>query len=255
MARAGARGVRARGAVRAPAQIRGRRRARAGRARRAAGPGQRRVHAALRPLLLREDNHQRWVGPRPAAEAPAAAPCVFSPADLQLKPYRTEEFVHKLYYETSRFSAFGQQWVVKAFINKNQRDPTQSSQREITYQVRSRRGRTCRSKLIATYIGLGGCAADPEEQVHGGAGAAVGVAARPVWRGRSSRAHRASHLQRGRGRRAATAAAAAGRRRHQPAAVQQGHPLQVLRCPPAPPARDAADGPFACRLIMFLTAK
>ncbi|XP_049876991.1 cysteine and histidine-rich protein 1 homolog isoform X2 [Pectinophora gossypiella] len=55
--------------------------------------------------------------------------------DLQLKPYRTEEFVHKLYYETSRFSAFGQQWVVKAFVNKNQRDPTQSSQREITYQL------------------------------------------------------------------------------------------------------------------------
>lgn len=56
-------------------------------------------------------------------------------ADLQLKPYRTEEFMHKLYYETSRFSAFGHQWVVKAFVNKNQRDPTQSSQREITYQV------------------------------------------------------------------------------------------------------------------------
>ncbi|XP_050550707.1 cysteine and histidine-rich protein 1 homolog isoform X2 [Spodoptera frugiperda] len=55
--------------------------------------------------------------------------------DLQLKPYRTEEFMHKLYYETSRFSAFGHQWVVKAFVNKNQRDPTQSSQREITYQL------------------------------------------------------------------------------------------------------------------------
>ncbi|CAH2213857.1 jg23171, partial [Pararge aegeria aegeria] len=53
---------------------------------------------------------------------------------LQLKPYRTEE-LHKLYYETSRFSAFGQQWLVKAFVNKHQRDPTQSAQREITYQV------------------------------------------------------------------------------------------------------------------------
>ncbi|XP_073953132.1 zinc finger TRAF-type-containing protein 1 homolog isoform X2 [Choristoneura fumiferana] len=55
--------------------------------------------------------------------------------DLQLKPYRTEEFVHKLYYETSRFSAFGHQWVVKAFVNRHQRDPTQSTQREITYQL------------------------------------------------------------------------------------------------------------------------
>ncbi|XP_023938375.1 zinc finger TRAF-type-containing protein 1 homolog isoform X1 [Bicyclus anynana] len=54
--------------------------------------------------------------------------------DLQLKPYRTEE-LHKLYYETSRFSAFGHQWLVKAFVNKHQRDPTQSSQREITYQL------------------------------------------------------------------------------------------------------------------------
>ncbi|CAH0713050.1 unnamed protein product, partial [Brenthis ino] len=54
--------------------------------------------------------------------------------DLQLKPYRTEE-LHKLYYETSRFAAFGHQWVVKAFVNKNQRDPTQSSQRELTYQL------------------------------------------------------------------------------------------------------------------------
>ncbi|KAG7301784.1 hypothetical protein JYU34_014813 [Plutella xylostella] len=55
--------------------------------------------------------------------------------DLQLKPYRTEEFVHKLYYETSRFSAFGAQWVAKAFVNKNQRDPTQSYERELSYQL------------------------------------------------------------------------------------------------------------------------
>jgi len=55
--------------------------------------------------------------------------------DLQLKPYRTDEFVHKLYYETSRFSAFNNQWVVKARINNMQRDPTQSCDRQITYQL------------------------------------------------------------------------------------------------------------------------
>ncbi|XP_013192654.1 zinc finger TRAF-type-containing protein 1 homolog isoform X4 [Amyelois transitella] len=55
--------------------------------------------------------------------------------DLQLKPYRTDESVHRLYYESSRFTAFGHQWVVKAFINNNQGDPTQSAQREITYQL------------------------------------------------------------------------------------------------------------------------
>ncbi|XP_026461472.1 cysteine and histidine-rich protein 1 homolog [Ctenocephalides felis] len=56
-------------------------------------------------------------------------------SDLQMKPYRTDEFVHKLFYETSRFSAFNNQWVVKAHINNCQRDPTQSSERDITYQL------------------------------------------------------------------------------------------------------------------------
>ncbi|XP_053697211.1 zinc finger TRAF-type-containing protein 1 homolog [Sabethes cyaneus] len=55
--------------------------------------------------------------------------------DLQMKPYRTDEYVHRLYYETSRFSAFNHQWVVKAIINKSQRDPHQSCDRDITYQL------------------------------------------------------------------------------------------------------------------------
>ncbi|XP_032456537.1 cysteine and histidine-rich protein 1 homolog [Nasonia vitripennis] len=54
--------------------------------------------------------------------------------DSQMKPYRTDEFVHKLFYETSRFTAFNNQWVVTARINNSQRDPTQSSQRDMTYQ-------------------------------------------------------------------------------------------------------------------------
>lgn len=53
-----------------------------------------------------------------------------------MKPYRTDEFVHKLFYETSRFTAFNNQWVVKARINSSQRDPTQSSERDMIYQVR-----------------------------------------------------------------------------------------------------------------------
>lgn len=53
-----------------------------------------------------------------------------------MKPYRTDEFVHRLFYETSRFSAFNNQWVVKARINNSQRDPTQSSERDMTYQVK-----------------------------------------------------------------------------------------------------------------------
>jgi hypothetical protein len=56
-------------------------------------------------------------------------------SDLQLKPYRTDEFVHKLYYETSRFSAFNNQWVVKARLSNTQKDPTQSCERLMTYQL------------------------------------------------------------------------------------------------------------------------
>lgn len=55
--------------------------------------------------------------------------------DLQLKPYRTDEYIHKLYYETSRFTAFNTQWVVKARVNDDQRDPTQSCERALSYQI------------------------------------------------------------------------------------------------------------------------
>lgn len=56
-------------------------------------------------------------------------------SDLQLKPYRTDEYVHKLFYETSRFTAFNHQWVVKARINNSQRDPHTVNDRRLTYQV------------------------------------------------------------------------------------------------------------------------
>lgn len=55
--------------------------------------------------------------------------------DLQMKPYRTDEYVHKLFYETSRFSAFNHQWVVKSRINNSARDPHTVNERQITYQV------------------------------------------------------------------------------------------------------------------------
>ncbi|KAK6630662.1 hypothetical protein RUM43_014647 [Polyplax serrata] len=55
--------------------------------------------------------------------------------DLQMKPYRTDEFLHKLFYETNRFSAFNHQWVVKARINNFQSNPAHSSERDMTYQL------------------------------------------------------------------------------------------------------------------------
>ena len=55
--------------------------------------------------------------------------------DLQWKPYRTDEYIHRLYYETSRFTAFNNQWVVKARVNDDQKDPTQSFERKFSYQL------------------------------------------------------------------------------------------------------------------------
>lgn len=52
-----------------------------------------------------------------------------------MKPYRTDEYVHKLFYETSRFTAFNHQWVIKARINNSQRDPHTVNDRRLTYQV------------------------------------------------------------------------------------------------------------------------
>uniref|UniRef100_A0A336L8H2 CSON006595 protein n=1 Tax=Culicoides sonorensis TaxID=179676 RepID=A0A336L8H2_CULSO len=63
--------------------------------------------------------------------------------DLQLKPYRTDEYVHKLYYETSKFSAFNHQWVVKATINNSQRDVHEANERQIAYQLILKTKTTC----------------------------------------------------------------------------------------------------------------
>lgn len=55
--------------------------------------------------------------------------------DIQLKPYRTDDFIQKLFYESMRFGAFSHQWVMKARINDSQRDPSHSCQRRLTYQL------------------------------------------------------------------------------------------------------------------------
>lgn len=56
-------------------------------------------------------------------------------SDLQMKPYRTDEYVQKLFYETARFSAFNHQFAVKARINNSQRDPHQSNDRQLSFQL------------------------------------------------------------------------------------------------------------------------
>ncbi|CAI9737399.1 and histidine-rich 1-like [Octopus vulgaris] len=55
--------------------------------------------------------------------------------DLQLRPFRTDDFITKLFYETSRFSSFQHQWVLKARVDHDQKDPTHSSKRTLSYQL------------------------------------------------------------------------------------------------------------------------
>ena len=56
--------------------------------------------------------------------------------DLQLRPYRTDDFITKLFYETSRFSAFNLQWVVKAYISgSGLKSPNLSVNRSLDYQL------------------------------------------------------------------------------------------------------------------------
>ena len=56
-------------------------------------------------------------------------------ADLQLRPYRTDAFITKLFYETSRFNAFGHQWMVRANVNDSQKHPETTTMRTLSYQV------------------------------------------------------------------------------------------------------------------------
>jgi hypothetical protein len=58
-----------------------------------------------------------------------------------MRPYRTDDFIPKLYYETSRFSALGNQWVAKAFVSENIKNPALTCSRSLTYQL------VCKSKL------------------------------------------------------------------------------------------------------------
>lgn len=51
--------------------------------------------------------------------------------DLQLKPYRSDDFLPQLCYESSRFNALGQQWVVKASVVGTEK----SVHRVLTYQL------------------------------------------------------------------------------------------------------------------------
>jgi len=56
-------------------------------------------------------------------------------SDLILKPFRTDDFVAKLYFETSRFTALQYQWQVRARINDNIPHPHTTITRSLSYQL------------------------------------------------------------------------------------------------------------------------
>ena len=59
----------------------------------------------------------------------------FFSIDLILKPLRTDDFVAKLYFETSRFTALQYQWQVRARINDNIPHPHTTVNRSLSYQL------------------------------------------------------------------------------------------------------------------------
>lgn len=59
----------------------------------------------------------------------------FERSDLILKPFRTDDFVAKLYFETSRFTALQYQWQVRARINDNIPHPHTTVTRSLSYQL------------------------------------------------------------------------------------------------------------------------
>jgi hypothetical protein len=56
--------------------------------------------------------------------------------DLQLKPYRTDDFIPKLFYESNRFSALALQWSVKARVNDHSpENPVHTLKRSFGFQL------------------------------------------------------------------------------------------------------------------------
>ncbi|NXJ34007.1 CYHR1 protein, partial [Ciconia maguari] len=43
--------------------------------------------------------------------------------EVQFRPYRTDDFITRLYYETPRLTVLNQTWVLKARVNDSERNP------------------------------------------------------------------------------------------------------------------------------------
>ncbi|XP_039559708.1 cysteine and histidine-rich protein 1 [Passer montanus] len=61
----------------------------------------------------------------------------FSPIfpEVQFRPYRTDDFITRLYYETPRLTVLNQTWVLKARVNDSERNPNLSCKRTLSFQL------------------------------------------------------------------------------------------------------------------------
>ncbi|XP_014817773.1 PREDICTED: cysteine and histidine-rich protein 1-like, partial [Calidris pugnax] len=57
------------------------------------------------------------------------------PAEVQFRPYRTDDFITRLYYETPRLTVLNQTWVLKARVNDSERNPNLSCKRTLSFQL------------------------------------------------------------------------------------------------------------------------
>lgn len=62
-------------------------------------------------------------------------PPPFFLSEVQFRPYRTDDFITRLYYETPRFTVLNQTWVLKARVNDSERNPNLSCKRTLSFQL------------------------------------------------------------------------------------------------------------------------
>jgi len=60
---------------------------------------------------------------------------LFVHPEVQFRPYRTDDFITRLYYETPRFTVLNQTWVLKARVNDSERNPNLSCKRTLSFQL------------------------------------------------------------------------------------------------------------------------
>ncbi|XP_008930389.2 cysteine and histidine-rich protein 1, partial [Manacus vitellinus] len=70
------------------------------------------------------------IPPKPPLCHPS--PCV---PEVQFRPYRTDDFITRLYYETPRLTVLNQTWVLKARVNDSERNPNLSCKRTLSFQL------------------------------------------------------------------------------------------------------------------------